>query len=162
MDCKKMEELIITDYMDGRLESAALEKAESHIASCSRCRKLVEDLRSIRAVFKGARIEEPPFSVWQGVREEISGIHKKKVSMDLAHGFFALARPFFAHFKPAIAIATTAVLILVILTAIRLLPFGGQTVIPIDQDDILSITMAEGNGNDKEYDFNTAAEEYFL
>ena len=38
MDCKMMEEAILTDYTDGKLTGRSLKEVEAHLASCSRCR----------------------------------------------------------------------------------------------------------------------------
>jgi len=149
MDCKKMEEIILTDYIDGKLEGAVLKEAEGHIASCAGCRGLVREFKAVAASLHNAPREEPPDLVWEKIRAAITASER------------APARTFFTRARPAFAFAALAAAILAIFIAVR--PTFLKEVSPVrEQYDVLSLSVSDTNGNDSEYDMGTPAEEYFL
>jgi anti-sigma factor RsiW len=153
MECKKMEEVILTDYIDGRLEGAALKEAEEHLALCAGCRGLAQGLASVADLLRSARREEPPARIWEKIRAGIM-IPERKPALT----FFSRARPVFAMAAAAAAIA-------VIFIAVG--PVFLKQVSPaIEQYDILSLVVSDANGDANgdasDYDMGTPAEEYFL
>ena len=63
MDCKKTEEIILTDYVDGRLEGRSLEDLEAHLASCNNCRAFASEAGGLSAEFRKAGHMTPPAGV---------------------------------------------------------------------------------------------------
>ena len=154
MDCKKMEELVLTDYIDGVLKDPGiLKEVEAHLASCGQCRGLMEEIRSVSAAFKEAKRPEPSPIIWQRIREKISAAGTEKERLRL----------YFPRLKsPAIAFAAAVALILIILTASRIMPFRATAVTPDETGEILSMAGVSENGNGEGYDFGTPIERYFL
>lgn len=149
MDCKKMEEVILTDYIDGKLEGTALRQAEEHIASCDRCRGLVQEFRAVAASLRNAPREEPPDRVWEKIRAAITVPERKP------------AWTIFTPRRPAFAFAALAVALIAIFIAIR--PVFLKEVSPVpEQYDVLSLAVSGTNGNGSDYEMGTPAEEYFL
>ena len=158
MNCKKIEELILTDYIDGNLKAEALREVGAHLASCPNCRKLAAEAVSAGKLFTGLKKEEPPADLWYKVRAEIAAERGQPV---VARALDSV-RYFFKQIRPAVAIAAAVVLIFFILTVTQLMP--GKSMIPgaVYQDDIL-VTASLNNGWDEpEQDFGTSAEQYFL
>jgi hypothetical protein len=50
---------LITDYLDGMLEAGRSAQVEAHLASCSACREMVEDVRLAMANCRAAHDVEP-------------------------------------------------------------------------------------------------------
>ncbi|NTV28835.1 MAG: hypothetical protein HGA80_02020 [Candidatus Omnitrophica bacterium] len=72
MDCRKAEELILSDYVDGELKGELLRVLEEHLHSCPACQALASQTVDLgQAVFGGA-VSNPPERVWLAVRERIS------------------------------------------------------------------------------------------
>ena len=159
MDCKEMEEIILTDYIDGKIAGQALRSVEAHLASCIRCRGLASELASIRAPFRKTERMEPPSEVWERIRAEVS---RKPIDSVFAQDTFQSIRLFFARLRPAIVVMTAAALILAVLTVARLMPQKGMRTPPASGDDILSLVTSDENENGALYDFGTPAENYFL
>ena len=149
MDCKKMEEVIFTDYIDGKLEGGAFREAEEHLASCAKCRGLAQELASVAESLRNVRREEPPARIWEKVRAGITVPEREP------------AWAFFTRARPAFAMAAVAAAILAIFIAVR--PMFIKQVSPAqEQYDILSLSVSDTNGNGSDYDMGTPAEEYFL
>lgn len=155
MECKRMEERILTDYIDGNLKGPALEEVESHLKTCASCRALASEVKAAGGLFKAASRENPPPYLWSRIR---SGIE----AGDLARVTFGEAvieriRYSLAHLKPAVVMASAAVIALFILAAVRFAPYQDYAM----QDEIVTMTYINGEDDDG-YDFSTAAEEIFL
>jgi len=60
--------------------------------------------------------------------------------------------------RPAIVVATAAMVILAVLTVARLVPQKGL----ISQDEIISLVTLDESGNGQEFDFGTPEESFFL
>jgi len=149
MDCKKTEEVIFTDYIDGKLEGGALREAEGHLASCAKCRGLAQELASIGASMRDAPREEPPARIWEKIRTAITVPEREP------------ARAFFTRARPAFAFAALAAAVLAVFIAVR--PMFLKQVSPAEEQyDILSLSVSDANGNGTNYDMGTPAEEYFL
>ncbi len=103
MRCKKIRELILTDYIDGELDSGVSEKIESHLASCEGCRKVKEEASGVTASLRGSARLDPPETLWAGIKEAIEEENAAKEN-DV---FFGI-REFLAAKKPVLAVMATA------------------------------------------------------
>lgn len=157
MDCKRIEELIFTDYIDGTLAPAALKEVEAHLALCAGCRKLASELVSASRTIRSAGKMTPPPIVWERIRRDITAPPRRSETLSFDN-LFGPAQAFFARFRPAIVAVTAAALILTVLTVARLMPQRGVSV----QDEIMSMMILDENGSSSSYDFGTPEENYFL
>lgn len=159
MNCKKIRGLILTDYADGNLRAEAMQEVESHIASCADCREIAGKIALAGKVFKAAGREEPPPGIWHKIK---AGITAGRDRPSLADRVLDVMQYSFLRLRPAVVIATAAVLIFFVLITARLMP-GKGTIPPVaDQDDILTLSVAEDGWNGDEYNLGTQVEEYFL
>lgn len=159
MNCKKAEEMILTDYIDGNLKDEALREVEEHLAACQYCRDLAVRAVSSRRMLKSAAREVPPEGLWSKIRAEIISEETKPGFFDR---IFDQARYFFGHLRPAVAAAAVAAIVIFVLTTARLVPVGSPFSGMTAHDDILEITSVGEESDDSEYGFGTAVEEYFL
>ncbi len=159
MNCKKMKELILTDYVDGRLAGRALEELELHLGSCQDCHALVEELRAAGKLFRAVGQEEPPSEVWYKIRAEIGAAPAR---FGLPETVLAYARYYLSRLRPAVVITSAAILLLFALTAVRLMPRTDYMETLSSEDDILAISYTGDYENGPESDLGTAAEMFFL
>ncbi len=159
MNCKKMEKAVLTDYIDGNLKGRALEKIEQHLKSCPSCRMLAEELRATGKLFRAVLQEAAPSGVWHKIHAEISAA---PVRSHFPETILAYVRYYLSHLKPAVAIASAAVLLLFVLAAVRLMPHKAYLETTAAQYDILAISYNGDEEDESEYDFGTPAEMFFL
>ncbi len=72
MNCERIKELIMTDYIDNELKSGLKEKIESHIKECANCRQLEQDLKRQACLpFRNLETLIPDDTLWQKIRERV-------------------------------------------------------------------------------------------
>lgn len=157
MDCKRMKETILTDYVDGKLKDDALREVESHLGSCPECRALAEEARSDSLLLRAAPRHEAPPRVWDSIRAAMGAVPEKK---RLAWGIWERLRALLSHPRPVFVMATAVALLLFALVAVRLMPGSGYLENGTEEYDIFSVSSI--NGGDDETGFGTTAEYYFL
>ncbi|MBU3912093.1 MAG: zf-HC2 domain-containing protein [Candidatus Omnitrophica bacterium] len=152
MNCKKVKELLMTDYVDGEMRPGIQHRIRQHLAGCSDCRGFEEAVQK-EAIepFRNAQRVQAPGIVWEGIKEAIAAPEKAPV--------FIIRRP---------AFALAAVAALIFLTAIFARSFfisPGQVTEYIEEqaaffaylDTGVNSFMDEGGGG-----LGTSIEEYFL
>lgn len=62
----------LSDYLDGALSGAELERAESHLAACAECRETLDDLK--RLVRRAGSLDDraPERDLWAGIAARIA------------------------------------------------------------------------------------------
>ena len=157
MDCKKIQELLKTDYLDGEAKEKELSCIKEHLAVCPQCRKLEEELKAGRMIFKNIKRQEVPERVWQNIRDAIvseslseessvvGGILKRLRETILA------PRPVFAK-----AFALTVIIFVAVFFKVR-----QPAVIDNGQEVVAGYSLNSENG-DLFTDLGTSIEEYFL
>jgi len=71
-------ETVIHDYIDDALDLRARVELERHLAGCSECRRLVDELRELRKAFAGLKddLREPPVRAWGRLERAIRLEHE--------------------------------------------------------------------------------------
>jgi len=79
MNCNKIRDIIITDYVDNELDGRTREEIELHLSSCSACRTFKAALVSyISEPLRSAPVFTPPVALWYKVRSEIERLEDEK------------------------------------------------------------------------------------
>jgi len=123
MRCERVQDLLLTDYTDGRLDEALRREVAGHIKSCGACRDFECVVREKAvAPLKHAEKIEPPAYLWERIRREVSAERRPAIDVygalgsvagTLRRGLEALTRiP-----KPALAFAMVAMLIIAVALA---------------------------------------------
>jgi len=159
MKCKRMEKVILTDYIDGNLKGRALEEIELHIRSCPGCHALAKELKDAGKLFRSVSEEAAPAKVWHNILAEVSAAPARWVFLSNALEY---ARSYLSHLKPAVVMASAAVLILFALATFRLMPHNDYLDTAVTRDDILAASFYNEEDDAPEYDLGTAAEMFFL
>ena len=71
MNCKKIQELLKTDYFDGEIKPGLKERIEDHIKICPDCQKIERVLRATREPFKNIVEIQPPEETWDKIKKRI-------------------------------------------------------------------------------------------
>jgi anti-sigma factor RsiW len=123
MRCERVQELLLTDYADGRLDEALRREVAGHIKDCGACRDFERAVRekAVEPLRRAGKIE-PPAYLWERIRREVSAEKRPAVDVygalagaaaTLRRGLEALTRvP-----KPVLAFATVAMLIIAVALA---------------------------------------------
>ncbi len=163
MECKEIQDLILTDYQDGRFGEDENNIVEEHIATCSLCSEFANSVDKIVTPFKAARPLEPPPELWNTIRTAIAEEKQKKDQP--RPGILQWLIDCFIMPKPALALAS--VLSVLLITSI-FFHNGDKTnqnaFNPEEQLDYLVYLLdyETPNNNGQSGDLGTPIEEYFL
>ncbi len=118
MECKKVQDRLITEYGDKELCPGKSSEVERHLIACQDCREFFEAVRRCAvAPFKGAGEMHPDDAVWRGIQE--------KIEAERAHsegGFWKLVDLFVPRFSlpvPLMRVAFVAALILGVVVLVK-------------------------------------------
>ncbi len=156
MNCKKIQELLVTDYLDGELSTTILDSIKQHMDSCIHCRQFEQETQRIMLPFEKARYIEPPTRVWKGVREKI--IAEQMLPQDSLFACLVerLREFLFIYRQPVFA----TIALTVVAFALIFIHMPEQTdILNVVAEDIGSMNHEE---NDMICDFGTDIEKYFL
>jgi len=114
MNCKRIQELIITDYMDKEASPQVEEKIKAHLKACNNCRAFEKTLQEkVSWHFQGIKEIPLPERVWQRIKEAIEKEQPQYAPsflerlLDFLRGKILLKRPAFAFSTAALAIMIT-------------------------------------------------------
>ncbi len=164
MKCDKVQELILTDYLDGQVNKEQKMNIEEHIASCLHCKEYELAAReTVITPFNRVEKLRPPEATWDKIRNQI----EEEQIQERANPFADLIRGIKSVLyipKPAFAIALVAVVLLVIVTVIKL---PSEKIVKLSTEDQIEcmdylIGAFNEESTDNNSDFGTFMEEYFL
>ena len=162
MRCERMQELLLTDYIDGELDEKLRRDVDEHVHLCASCRELKRAiLERSDQTRKAAVVEEPPAYVWERLKAKILAepVARRGVLSGAAdsikEAFSVLARiP-----RPALAFAASALVIMAFLVARPSADAGVNAYLAEQMDFMTRLDTAEGNGNGFfDTDLRTSAE----
>ena len=158
MNCEKIRELILTDFTDGRLNEDMQKQASSHLSSCANCQEFAKTVSKIAIEpFKNAQKINPPDYLWYRFKDSIAS-QKPRPAFS---GLFENLQVFF-HPRPALALATIAVVVIIASLFIKPYLVGKETNLYLnDQMDFVSHLGQNGNGG-SEINLGTSIEEFLL
>jgi predicted anti-sigma-YlaC factor YlaD len=161
MQCKEVQELIKSDYLDKEIDQPTQRQIAEHLAQCSLCRGLEEELQAQRALFQKAKRFEPPERIWLNIRDAIVS-ERMEIEDSAGSGIIERLKGMFAKPRPVFALASVlAVTIFVVVLAGGLISkrqFIGST----GNSDIFSAYSFSSDNSDSTGDMGTSIEKYFL
>ncbi|OGW75677.1 MAG: hypothetical protein A2Z72_03110 [Omnitrophica bacterium RBG_13_46_9] len=161
MDCRRIQDLLMTDYIDGEASEKTQIKVLEHLRTCDACRLFEKTLRE-KAVspFKTAKKRCPPDFVWENIKNRVikdrQGAPEKK-DIPSPIGVWIILKTL----RPAFAISAIAIIIFAI-TFISRSPLAGNGIIDtyIKEQTEFMVNL----GTDETYadGLGTSIEEYLL
>jgi predicted anti-sigma-YlaC factor YlaD len=170
MNCKKIQELIITDYHDNETSGLLQRQVDEHVATCADCRAFEQAVRrNSDMLFKDLGQVQPPEAVWHKIRDSINEEQYQKapayVGPSLFERMLDFLRESFIVKRPAYALATVLSVILITVVFWRS-PLRQQMLVKdyLSQKSAFMVAMNSApNGEiDKVAEFNTAIEQYLF
>lgn len=163
MNCKQIQELILTDYSDDELSQALRKEVRAHVMACSECRQFEQRVQKTTIEpFSMTDKIAPPDYIWDRIKEKIALENKQQPAMvfsglrNFFHRIFIIPRPVFA-------VATIMVVILITVVLMRS-PYQRQDTVALhleEQIEFLS-SLDVDEISDASLGFGTAIEEYLL
>lgn len=160
MNCRKIQELLMTDYIDGEEDAKMRSSILQHLYACDKCRKLEESLKQ-KAVdpFLEAEKRYPPDYIWKNIQNQIveEASAPEKIKADIGgrlSDIFKTLKP--AFIVPAVAVAVLAIILIV---GASLIDEGRLDTYMTEQAEF--IINLDANGIDAG-GLGTSIEEYFL
>ena len=173
--CKRIQELILTDYLDDEISKESVDK---HIASCKECREFLAMAKkiTIEPLRNAKRDHIREDVVWSRIQDEIRDEEAYVNEYDSELSFFEKVKDMILSPKPAFALGTFAVLVLTILVLNfnanqsqlvkekqKQISVKEKVVTVKDEESKEELYLAYYFEQDKGYkDYGTSLEEYFL
>jgi anti-sigma factor RsiW len=165
MNCKKIQELIMTDHIDGEASSTVEDLIKAHLSGCADCRAFEQAVRQkTEMLFRNAGPVQPPAEVWQNIKEAIQE-DPVQYAPSFLERLFDFMRENFSVRRPAYALATAFTVILAIGIFLQS-PLRRQMLVKdyLSQESAFMVAMNGSlNGDlDKVADFDTTIEKYLF
>jgi len=165
MNCEKIKELILTDYIDNEMNDEEKIRLNIHFARCQGCKEFFETVKNtVVKPFANAKKIEPPGFIWHRVKEAIMAEEQKKSGF--VAGILEKLKSAFYIPKPALVMSTIMALVLIVVL-MTTLKFSNKEALETNREDqaeystysIETPVSALLNNNDG---FGTLVEKYFL
>jgi len=112
MNCKKVRELLLTDYLDKQTGLELRTEVEEHLKICPECRRLEDEIRrAIVLPFKDAKGPQAPHYLWLNIKERIAERESSKRSL---LDWLREKLQVFSLPAPALTFASTMVILLAV------------------------------------------------
>ena len=165
MNCKEVQELILTDYLDDELKSEKEKEIEEHISGCQQCHEFKTTVKKALAEpFKRLERAFPREEVWHKIKREIE-TEKQQLPVagliERIKGVFLLPRNVFALITVVVAIVTIFVMFVP-------LQRNNQEVLTVNTEKQVENLAFLADGIDyyssetEDVSYGTTIEEYFL
>ena len=156
MNCKKAQELILTDYFDEQFEAELKNDLEDHISSCFGCREFASVAhKSVVNPFLNAEKILPSDHVWRNIKESIENEPVPAAPKSLEY-FFKMLKESFLFTRPAYALA--CILIIFFTTMLWSRTRMNREIEYIEY----LVDVPEVLSNNQNVGYGTAIEDYFL
>ena len=166
MDCKKIQEIIMTDYIDRETSKTLREEIEAHLKTCEGCRKFEQVLRErVSNPLRKLEQVKPPEEVWQRIKETIEEEQAEQYAPSFLERLLDFLRNSFPVRKPVFAFST-AISVILIALFFSVGPFHKQQLVKdyIEEKAEFMVSLNRPVNGDLERDlsFNTAIERYLF
>lgn len=160
MNCERIQELILTDYLDGVLENNVRKELETHLANCPQCLDFAKVARKTAfESFEGASKAVPPVHVWASIEERLQENYAP--SHTEAPSWLENLKSLFSLPRPALALAAVLVLFIIAGTIDQIKP-RTQALSQSSVEYIVSLVDSAADDQAHDDDFGTNVEQVFL
>ncbi len=164
MNCKRTQELILTDYIDGQMGDGPKGLVDGHLAHCSICKGFLDSIKNeVVGPFADAFKAVPDEFLWTRIKQAIEEEQRQQAQKSFILDFWERLRSAIHIPRPAFVLASVATLIFMVGIASQFV-INNQIVGINAQDQAMYLSSLINepalinNGND----FGTPIEKYFL
>ena len=158
MRCKRVKELLLTDYIDDEVGISLKEEFDKHIEDCQACMTYKINIdKGLSPLFEQAKAESPQDEMWQNIRPRIIQGNQKSTSKIFALNFFLR--------KGVFAFATVAALLFIIISfhIANNNQLAATNKFLLEEGSFLySLSSSNGQESFNNADFGTIIEEYIF
>lgn len=160
MSCKGVQELLLTNYIDGDMVDSERKIIDDHLKSCQKCKEFALLAKKVGSdSFSDIERVLPSESVWRRVRMQVASDSKR---WDSFKNIFSLERikNAFVLTRPRLALAS---ILLVVLSVTFFVKISEQN-LALNQEEQIAVYLAVLSEDDSFFDeeLGTGIEEYFL
>ncbi len=148
MQCRKIQELLKADYLDGELNPREQQYIKEHLVRCPQCRRLEEKLYAQHMIFQKVKRQQVPERVWQNISDAIV-MQRLNQESSVNRGIFERLRDAILAPRPVFALASAVTVIIFVLV------FAGNFI-----QKRQSFSKVNGGENIIEYNFNIESEDF--
>ena len=160
MNCERIQDLILTDYFDGVLESNVRKELEAHLANCPQCLDFAKAARKTAfESFEGASKAAPPANVWERVEERLQ--EENAPSQVESPSWLENLKSVFSLPRPALVLAAVLVLFVAAGTMDQIRSRKALNRSSVEYIAALIESATDDTVNDND-DFGTDVEQVFL
>lgn len=166
MKCRKVRDLILTDYLDGELPEGLKREVDAHLSKCALCREFQSKvIKNASLPFRDLKELMPEGYVLEEIKEKISDINKDRYPVwarfkETIFQWDGLKRPSWA-----LSLVIAVIVVSVVFTKLSLDTRQSKINSYISQqlDSIAYLIFSEDNSREKTpFGFGTAIEDYFM
>ncbi len=180
MDCKKCQELILTDYLDGEIEGGLKNTLEQHMAVCDDCQGYFESAQKtvLQPLVNAKRNVLSKDAIWSRLQNDIHAEHEYKDEPEGQMNILGRLKSLIFMPKPVFALATFLAVIMTFLiwnssinqshlvqndqNKKRLITKKGMGTIQTQKEDEVEYIAFCFEQSEDFKDYGTSMEEYFL
>lgn len=153
MNCEKIQRWLASDYLDGEIDGRRKHMISEHLARCSACSAVEQELLAQKAGFKEIRRVQPPEHLWKNIREAV--VNERLEEEHARTGFLArLKQAFRPKLVPVYSFAG-----MILILAVAVFMAGKTRYLDQANGDSVEYSLQQEN---LIYDLGTSVEEYFL
>ncbi len=161
MQCRKIREVLKTDYLDGEVNAREQQYINEHLVQCPECRKLEKELQTQRLLFQNVNRQQVPERLWQNIRDAIitEGLNQEN---SVNHGILLRLRESIRPPRSVFALASALMVIIFVVVFAGALIQKRQSLSRENDGEIITDYNLNIETGDLLYDLGTGIEEYFL
>jgi hypothetical protein len=164
MKCKKVKELLLTDYYDSQLSKELVEQLKTHIKTCAGCAQLEKEISAaIPEILKNDIQLQAPQEIWLNIKDKIAQYEDdKKTLLSKCKDYLERITQ---NRKPVLALVPILAVIIILITVVRPRPVTEAEVVGYLEDQVefyASLDNGGSNGISGNIDFETDIEYFFL
>jgi hypothetical protein len=162
MKCKKIQELLNTDYLDQEADQRQEQLVKEHLAQCPICSELEKKLQTARRLFQEVKPTAVPERVWGNIRDAIIAERLKQNEFPIS-SFLERLRDLIFVRRPAVVLATSFFSVIILFAFFANVVIHRQVSLnkQIAAEGIAGYSLSSQNGYVLD-DLGTKIEEYFL
>lgn len=167
MKCKNIQDIILTDYLDGRMDAAQRVQLEEHLLRCSHCRAFAAVAqKTVVAPFATVTREKPPQKIWENISETIREERQKNGS--LFTGFIEHVRALFIFPRTTFALASAFSIILIAVLFVKTPMYKNEKIFVANNGEqqidefVQTMSYTDITVNGETAGYGTVIEEYFM
>ena len=166
MNCERIQELILTDYLDKELNPSTAAQVEAHLSFCTECKEFLNAAKQTVSPLSFAPKQEfDQEKVWQNIKEQIESEHQPVVLSNPISDFISKLKESIVMPRPALLFSVLTVVVLTTTVFVRSVHHVDTNKSGANSTDSSLVyivdDLAENLGEDNA-DYGTSIEEYFL